>query len=101
MVEGDAENLLLPAIARRLGRPLENHGVSIVKGLFRYSRILQRTAGPEIPIAVALLHDRDIPPDIAKQLVGERKTESEWDADQKAKRLTGMQEENGQGVRAG
>jgi putative ATP-dependent endonuclease of OLD family len=104
MVEGDAENLLLPAIARRLGRPLENHGVSIVKvghvGLFRYSRILQRTAGPEIPVAVALLHDRDIPPDIAKQLVGERKTESEWDADQKAKRLTGMQDENGQGVRA-
>lgn len=104
MVEGDAENLLLPAIARRLGRPLENHGVSIVKvghvGLFRYSRILQRMAGREIPVAVALLHDRDIPPDIAKQLVGKRKTESEWDADQKAKRLTGMQDEDGQGVKA-
>jgi len=103
MVEGDAENLLLPAIARRLGRPLESHGVSIVKvghvGLFRYSRILQRMAGREIPVVVALLHDRDIPPDIAKQLVGKRRTESEWDADEKTKRLTSMQVEDGQGVK--
>tara|TARA_R110000868_G_scaffold104557_9_gene287989 strand:+ start:10983 stop:12497 length:1515 start_codon:yes stop_codon:yes gene_type:complete len=30
-VEGDAENILLPEIARLLGRPLENYGVSIVK----------------------------------------------------------------------
>jgi putative ATP-dependent endonuclease of the OLD family len=30
-VEGDAENILLPQIARLLGRPLENYGVSIVK----------------------------------------------------------------------
>jgi len=104
IVEGDAENILLPAIARKLGRPLENHGVSIVNvghvGLFRYSRILQRKEGQEISLPVVLLHDRDIPPDVAKDLVGERKTESEWDADKKAKRLAGMAAEDGQGVRA-
>ena len=104
MVEGDAENILLPAMARKMGRPLEGHGVSIVNvghvGLFRYSRILQRTAGPTIPIPVALLHDRDIPPDAAKAIVGERKTESEWEADKKASRLTNMAAEDGQCVRA-
>ena len=30
-VEGDGENILLPTIAKLLGRPLENYGVSIVK----------------------------------------------------------------------
>jgi len=30
-IEGDAENILLPQIARLLGRPLEDYGVSIVK----------------------------------------------------------------------
>jgi putative ATP-dependent endonuclease of OLD family len=104
MVEGDAENILLPAIARKMGRPLEDHGVSIVNvghvGLFRYSRILQRTAGPVVPTPVALLHDRDIPPDAAKAMVGERKTESEWDAAKKATRLANMAAEDGQCVRA-
>ncbi len=46
MVEGDAENLLLPTIAKLIGRSLSENGTSIVKvgsrGLFRYSRIFQR-----------------------------------------------------------
>jgi putative ATP-dependent endonuclease of OLD family len=87
IVEGDAENMLLPAIAKKIGRPLGNHGVSIVKvghrGLFRYSRILQRSDSAITPIPVALLPDRDIPPDAAKSLVPDRRTESEWSADQK------------------
>lgn len=85
VVEGDGENLLLPALAEKLGRPLSRHGVSIVnvghRGLFRYSRILQRKAGPAVGIPVALIPDRDIPPKEAKALVGERKTEDELDAD--------------------
>ncbi len=104
VVEGDAENLLLPAIARKLGCSLEDHGISIVNvghvGLFRYSRILQRKEGREVPVPVALLHDRDIPPDAAKKLVGERKTESEWDTTKKAARLAGMRSEDSQGVKA-
>jgi putative ATP-dependent endonuclease of OLD family len=104
VVEGDAENILLPAIARRMGRPLEAHGVSIVNvghvGLFRYSRILQRAAEPLLPLPVALLHDRDVPPDAAKALVGERLTESQWEPDKLAARIAGMRSEDGQGVRA-
>src|SRR5690606_29055384 len=79
VVEGDGEHLLLPALADKLGRPLSRHGVSIVnvghRGLFRYSRILQRRSGNSVSVPVALIPDRDIPPAEAKWLVGERKTE--------------------------
>ena len=86
VVEGDGEHLLLPAIAEKLGRPLSRHGVSIVnvghRGLFRYSRILQRKEGSAIPVPVALIPDRDIPPREAKGLVGDRKTEDELSRDE-------------------
>lgn len=82
VVEGDGEALLLPALAEKLGKPLSNHGVSIVKvghrGLFRYSRIFQRKTAPAIQIPVALIPDRDIPPREAKAIVGKRLTEDEW-----------------------
>ena len=104
MVEGDAENLLLPAIARKMGRPLEKHGVSIVKvghvGLYRYSRILQRAADPLLALPVALIHDRDIPPDEAKGLVGDRETESELGPDEVERRMRDVRSDDGQGVRA-
>lgn len=81
IVEGDGEHLLLPAMAEKLGRPLSRHGVSIVnvghRGLFRYSRILQRKAGSAIAVPVALIPDRDIPPFEAKAIVGNRKTVNE------------------------
>src|SRR5208337_2176056 len=82
IVEGDAENLLMPAIAAKLGRPFGKYGVSLVnvghRGLFRYSRILQRADGSVMPIPVALTPDRDIPPDVAKTLVGDRQTEGDY-----------------------
>lgn len=77
---------MLPAIAEKLGRPLSRHGVSIVKvghrGLFRYSRILQRRAGAAIGVPVALIPDRDIPPAEAKTIVDKRKTENELTKDE-------------------
>jgi predicted ATP-dependent endonuclease of OLD family len=104
VVEGDAENLLLPAIARKIGRPLGKHGVSIVKvghrGLFRYSRILQRSDDSAMPVRVALIPDRDIPPDAAKQLVGERLTEGEWKLDRKQAHITNLSRDAGGAVRA-
>jgi putative ATP-dependent endonuclease of the OLD family len=69
IVEGDAENILLPAIADLLGRSLTRYGISIVKvgstGLFRYSRIFRRADNaekgePAMPIPVACIADRDI-----------------------------------------
>lgn len=86
IVEGDAENILLPAIGAKMGRPFGKHGVSIVnvghRGLFRYSRIFQRADDGAVPVPVALIPDRDIPPDAAAGLVGEdRATEGGWEAD--------------------
>ena len=79
IVEGDAESLLLPAIARLLGRDLTQYGVSIVnvgsRGLRRYARIFRRwnnvhkNASPSIPIRVACLADRDVLPDCAREVL--------------------------------
>ena len=104
IVEGDAENILLPAIARKLGKPLGKYGVSIVKvghrGLFRYGRILQRADGTVMPTPVALIPDRDIPPDVAKRLVGKRKTESEWNLARKQDYLANLTKDDGGCVKA-
>lgn len=65
IVEGDAEAILLPALARAVGRSFNESGVSIVNvgsvGLFRYSRIFQRE-GWQIPVQVACIRDRDLVP---------------------------------------
>ncbi|MYW69056.1 AAA family ATPase [Streptomyces sp. SID8379] len=65
IVEGDAEAILLPALARAVGRSFNENGVSIVNvgsvGLFRYSRIFQRE-GRQIPVQVACIRDRDLVP---------------------------------------
>lgn len=104
VVEGDGEHLLLPAIAEKLGRPLSRYGVSLVnvghRGLFRYSRILQRRTGSAIPVPVALIPDRDIPPAEAKALVGDRKTENELTQGEIAARLKTLRRDIGDPVDA-
>ncbi|MDX2546918.1 ATP-dependent nuclease [Streptomyces sp. WI04-05B] len=65
IVEGDAEAIVLPALASAVGRSFSECGVSVVDvggvGLFRYSRIFQRE-GEQIPVAVACIRDRDLVP---------------------------------------
>lgn len=77
IVEGDAENILVPAIARLLGRDFRRYGVSVVNvggvGLGRYSRIFLRkdpVADGEINIPVACVADMDVMPDHAPWIVG-------------------------------
>jgi len=64
LVEGDAENILIPAIAEILERPLHKYGISIVnvgsKALLRYAKIFQRMPGGTLPIKVAIVTDLDI-----------------------------------------
>ena len=64
MVEGDAENLLLPAVARVIGKPLHEYGVSIVNvgstAYKRYTKIFQRTDGQQMGIPVAIVTDLDV-----------------------------------------
>ena len=65
IVEGEAEQILLPTIAKLIGKPLEQFGVSIINvghvGLFRYARIFQRRDGVQIGIPVSCITDLDIP----------------------------------------
>lgn len=66
MVEGDAENLVIPVIADVIGLPLEKYGVSIVNvgstAFLRYSRIFTRADDSTIDIPVAVITDCDVRP---------------------------------------
>ncbi|EFW84427.1 ATP-dependent nuclease [Pseudomonas savastanoi] len=76
VVEGDAEAILLPSLAHRLGKDLTKHGVSIINvggvGLRRYSKILQRkdTSKGEITVPTACITDMDVMPDCAPEIRG-------------------------------
>lgn len=76
VVEGDAEAILLPSLARRLGKDLTKHGVSIINvggvGLRRYSKVLQRkdTSKGEITVPTACVTDMDVMPDCAPEIRG-------------------------------
>jgi len=123
IVEGDAENLLLPSLARLLKRDLTRYGVSIVnvgsRGLRRYARIFRRraladgTPAPSIPIRVACLADRDIMPDCAREALSlddasgkEEKSNQQprfeadlQDEDARARWLAGKHRDDGENVR--
>lgn len=104
IVEGDSEAILLPTIAELIGSSLTEHGVSVINvgsvGLFRYSRIFQRSDGVEMPVRVACLADRDIPPDEAKALVNEdRKTEGDFTQEDQDAIVAALKDEDGGAVR--
>lgn len=76
IVEGDAEALLIPTLARLLGTDLTEHGVSVVNvggtGLRRFSKIFQRSddASPPVSVPVACVADMDVMPDCAPAILG-------------------------------
>jgi putative ATP-dependent endonuclease of OLD family len=81
VVEGDAENLLLPVLAKKVGRPFAKYGVSIVnvgsRALSRYARIFQRTEGKGPDVRVACVTDLDLVP--ADAIYAKRKAEEGGD----------------------
>jgi putative ATP-dependent endonuclease of OLD family len=79
IVEGDAENILLPTLATILGRDFTENGVSIVNvggvGLSRYARIFMRKdvtkeSKYSLNIPVACVTDMDVMPNCAPEIVG-------------------------------
>lgn len=66
MVEGDAENILVPILADIPGYPLEKYGISIVNvgstAFLRYSGIMVRKDGADIGIPVSVITDCDVRP---------------------------------------
>lgn len=94
IVEGPAEALLLPALAKACDRSFSDHGVSIVNvggvGLYHYARILQRADEKVLlPIPVACLTDRDVVPDAAADYVV-KATAKRFDADYTAQELADL-----------
>lgn len=80
IVEGDAENILMPVLARLLNRDFAEYGVSVVNvggvGLGRYARIFMRndpTVDGKVSVPVACVTDLDILPDCAPEIVGKIK----------------------------
>lgn len=89
IVEGPSENILLPALAEIIERPLHRFGVSIVNvnstALLRYAKIFQRIEEPRLLIPVAVITDRDIPPDLAKEnelVKPKRKTQGDYSSEE-------------------
>ena len=64
MVEGDAENLLIPAIAELMDRHLHKHGVSIVNvgstAYKRYVSIFKRKDEKTFDMPIAIISDLDV-----------------------------------------
>jgi putative ATP-dependent endonuclease of OLD family len=64
IVEGDAENLLIPTFAELLDRPLHKYGVSIVnvgsRAFKRYAKIFIRKNEPKFNVPVAIISDLDV-----------------------------------------
>lgn len=68
LVEGDAENILIPTIAKIIGKDLAAHGVSVVNvggtAFLRYARIFQRKDGlNNLKLPVSVVTDLDVKPD--------------------------------------
>ena len=83
IVEGDAENILLPTLASLLDRDFTQHGVSLVNvggvGLRRYARIFQRKEQDEqLAIPVACVTDMDVMPDCAPVIIGKFEEGANW-----------------------
>jgi putative ATP-dependent endonuclease of the OLD family len=72
LVEGWAEELLIPVIANKIGIDLTKHEVSVVNigntGFSHYSKIFLRKDGMELNIPVAIIRDIDELPFAAKPL---------------------------------
>jgi len=83
LVEGYAEEILIPVIADILGKPLTKHGVSVVNvqstAFLRYSRIFKRKSGEGMGVKVSVVTDNDIKPDSAftQDQINEKRTEKE------------------------
>lgn len=66
-VEGDSESLLMPVLAKLVGKDLTEHGVSVINcggvTFLRYSRIFQRKIAEEsLKIPISVITDLDVLP---------------------------------------
>jgi putative ATP-dependent endonuclease of OLD family len=93
LVEGWAEELFLPALAKKIGINLTQKGISIVNvgGLtfLRYAKIFQRQDEKEMHIPVAVITDLDLKPE-EENLPKDGKTKKEIVKERKIKKYDGQ-----------
>ncbi len=83
LVEGYAEEILIPVIADILGKPFTKYGVSIVNvqstAFLRYSRIFKRKSREGMDVKVAVVTDNDIKPGsgLTEKQIRDKRTEKE------------------------
>jgi len=67
LVEGDAENILIPTLAKLMDKDLFKYGVSIVNvgstAFLRYANIFLRQNEPKMDLSISLITDVDVKPD--------------------------------------
>lgn len=82
LVEGDAENILIPTIAEIIDLPLSRYGVSVVNvgstAFLRYSRIFQRKSDYNMDIPVSIITDCDVRPNEYYTVAKEELPEGEY-----------------------
>lgn len=66
LVEGDAENILIPTLAKIIGRNLSKYGTSVVSvggvAFLRYANIFLRNVNPQINMPISIITDVDVKP---------------------------------------
>lgn len=71
LVEGWAEEILIPVIAAKMGLDLTQHEVSVVNvgstAYLHFARIFMRQAAPEMKVRCAIVTDLDVKPDTANK----------------------------------
>ncbi|MHB8338971.1 MAG: ATP-dependent nuclease [Ignavibacteriaceae bacterium] len=71
-VEGWAEELIVPALAKKMGYNLTEKGISVINvgntAFLRYSKIFQRKENPQMKIPVAIITDVDVKPEEENQI---------------------------------
>ncbi len=94
LVEGWAEEILLPALAKKAGFNLTEKGVSIVNvastAFLRYAKIFQRKEGPEMDVPVAIITDLDVKPDDESTIIKEGKSKKELKTESKKSKYNGQ-----------
>lgn len=85
IVEGDAENILMPTLAKCIGKDFTEHGVSMVNvggvGLRRYAKIFMRKNPDQDgiqPAPVACVTDLDVMPNCGPYIIKIIKDDSDW-----------------------
>lgn len=102
LVEGWAEELLIPELAKKIGIDLTKNGISVVNvgstAFLRYAKVFQREDGEQIDIPVAVITDLDIRPDAINAIDENKKTEKDFNIADETTRIKAKYE--GQRVKA-